>query len=101
MTEPTVAELERVLIASGAHLLSLTIYLTTWCYDARVKEAWLKQHQIRYTAVDIEQNDDAAQKVKQWNHGNLSVPTLDITLRITEPTSDQLLAALDLAEQVY
>jgi len=100
MTEPTVTELERVLYDSDAHILALTVYVASWCHEARIAEAWLKQNNISFNSVDIEHDADAAQKVQQWNDGYLSVPTLDMTLRETEPTSDQLLAALNLVEQV-
>lgn len=99
MTEPTVSELERVFGHSGAHMLELTVHTTSWCHGGRITEAWLKQNHIAYKSIDIERDAEAARKVQQWNRGNLSVPTLDITLRVTEPTSDELLAALDLMEQ--
>ena len=58
--------------------------------------AWLREHRIGCTTINIEQNPEAAAKVKEWNKGLLSVPTLDMTLRLTEPTAEQIESVLGL-----
>ena len=94
ITEPTAAELERIFLESGARLLDLTVYLTTWCPDCRGTMKWLKAHGVSPKTVDIEADEEAAQKVENWNHGYRSVPTLDATLLLTEPSNEELDAAL-------
>lgn len=101
LTEPLIRELERIFTYSGAAVLALTAYKTDWCPTSRRTLNWLTEHRVPFQAVNIEQDRTAARQVQLWNQGNLSVPTLDITLRVTEPTSDQLLAALDLHEQPF
>ncbi|MHB9034774.1 MAG: glutaredoxin family protein, partial [Anaerolineae bacterium] len=94
VTEPSVNELERIFLNSDARILEMTVYETSWCHEAIITKAWLMRNQVPCRFVDIEQDSQAADKVQAWNHGFLSVPTLDITLLTTEPSSDQLLAAL-------
>jgi mycoredoxin len=38
----------------------------------------LDEHNVPYTEIDIEADEDAALRVEQWNHGNRTVPTIDI-----------------------
>jgi glutaredoxin len=99
LTEPSIIELERVFIASDALVLDLDVYMTSWCPDCRRTLAWLKENGIAFRSFDIDKDSAAAARVSAWNQGNLSVPTLSMMLRVTEPSSDQLLAALGLGSQ--
>jgi len=46
---------------------------------------------VPYTLVDVDQDQEAAERVKEWNQGYLSTPTLDIEGRIVrEPSNDEL-----------
>ncbi|MHB1356650.1 MAG: glutaredoxin domain-containing protein [Anaerolineae bacterium] len=101
LSEPNTTELERVFIASGSKILDLTVYGTGWCPDSRRTVNWLKENGISFGLVDIDLDSAAADQVSAWNQGNLSVPTLDITQCVTEPSSDQLLTALDLSSQSF
>lgn len=101
LTEPSIIELERVFISSGSLILELNVYMTSWCPDCRRTINWLKQNGISFHSLDIEKDSVAAARVSAWNQGNLSVPTLDITECVTEPSSDQLLTALDLSSQSF
>jgi glutaredoxin len=57
----------------------------------------LDEHHIPYTAIDIEADEDAALRVEQWNHGNRTVPTIDIDGTIlTNPSPAQLRQVLGL-----
>jgi glutaredoxin len=48
----------------------------------------LDEQHIPYTDIDIEADEAAAWRVAQWNHGNRTVPTIDIDGTIlTEPKS--------------
>jgi ferredoxin-thioredoxin reductase catalytic chain len=90
VTEPYTAELESVLLRGQARLLSCTAYITSWCAHSRRTLAWLKQNQIQHDVIDIERDREAASRVQTWNKGYLSTPTLDITLCVTEPSTEQL-----------
>ncbi len=96
VTEPSNSELEMILRNSQAVLVDLTVYVTDWCPDSRRTMAWLREHQINCTTINIEQDAAAAAQVKEWNNGFLSVPTLDMTLRLTEPASEQIETVLGL-----
>mgnify|MGYP003926348811 CR=1 FL=1 len=56
----------------------VVLYCTRWCGDCRRARAWLEEHGIRYTEVDVNANPAAARKVRQWANGNLVTPTFDI-----------------------
>jgi ferredoxin-thioredoxin reductase catalytic chain len=96
VTEPFPPDLEALLVASQAQIMECRVYITSWCAHSRRTMAWLKERRIPFEAIDIERDREAAKRVQEWNKGFLSVPTLDITLRATEPTTDQLRAMLGL-----
>lgn len=54
-------------------------------------------HDIPYTEINIDADEEAAQRVEQWNNGNRTVPTLDIAGTIlTNPSPAQLRQVLGL-----
>jgi len=55
---------------------------------------FLNRHGVPYTLIDVDQDPEAAQKVRGWNRGFLSTPTLDIEGRIIAEPSDEELAKL-------
>ena len=75
------------------------LYGTYWCQDTMRSRNYLSRHDVPYTFVDVEADADAAQRVMDWNKGNLSTPTLDIDGRIvTEPSDEELAEILGLVE---
>jgi len=57
----------------------------------------LDEHNIAYTEIDIDEDEDAALRVEQWNRGNRMVPTIDIGGTIlTNPSPAQLRQVLGL-----
>lgn len=56
--------------------VTITLYGTGWCGDCRRSRRLLEQHQVAYTYVDIEQDEQAAAYVQQVNNGSRSVPTI-------------------------
>ena len=95
-TEPSIAELEHLLLASDVVIAACTAYITNWCGQSRRVKAWLADQSIAAKIVDIEADPQAMRQVEAWNNGMRSVPTLDITVRMTEPTSETVLRALGL-----
>jgi mycoredoxin len=78
---------------------SFTMYTTSWCpYCYRLK-AELAAAGIDYVEVDIERDEQAAERVMQVNRGNRTVPTLEFSdgSALTNPGVDEVqqkLAAL-------
>jgi thioredoxin reductase (NADPH) len=54
------------------------LYCTTWCPDCRRARAYLQEHHIAYTELDIGRNREAAAKVRGWANGNETTPTFEI-----------------------
>ena len=70
----------------------LTMYTTTWCgYCVRLKHQ-LERDGIRYTEVDIERDESAADRVMRVNAGNRTVPTIVFPdgTALTNPTAAQV-----------
>ena len=44
--------------------LDLVVYSATWCPDCRRLEAWLAEHRVAHTKVDIETVPGAAEKLE-------------------------------------
>ncbi len=56
----------------------IVMYCTKWCPDCKEARAWLAQHQLPYTEVDIYSTPGAVKQLKAWAHGNRTTPTFDI-----------------------
>ena len=69
----------------------IVVYGTSWCRDTLRTRAFLNCHGVPYTFVDLDFDDQAADRVMAWNGGYLSTPTLDIGGEIvTEPSDEDL-----------
>ena len=76
--------------------LPIKFYGTTWCGDCRRAKTIFAELQIPYLWIDIDQNPQAAEFVKQIKHGMRSVPTIifpDGSI-LVEPDSESLRAKL-------
>jgi glutaredoxin len=76
----------------------VTVYTTNWCPFSKRAIKFLNDKSVEYTAVDIEEDEDAAIKVEGWNNGNRTVPTFDIEGKgvFTNPSAAQLTQLLEL-----
>jgi mycoredoxin len=72
----------------------IVVYGASWCTDSLRTRAFLNREGIPYTFVDVDDDPQAAEKVRDWNSGRLSTPTLDIEGRIVSVPSDEALAGL-------
>ena len=72
----------------------IVVYGAYWCSDSMRTRRFLNRHGVPYTLIDVDQDPQAAQKVREWNNGFLSTPTLDIEGRIVTEPSDGELAKL-------
>jgi hypothetical protein len=78
----------------------ITVYGAYWCKDTVRTVQYLNGHRIPYVFLDIDSDLAAAGKVMEWNHGNLSTPTLDIEGRIVNtPSNEELAGVLGLASE--
>ena len=76
---------------------NVTMYATSWCPFCHRAQAVLDDHNVTYTTIDIEADEEAALKVEQWNRGNRTVPTIDIDGEVyTNPSAAQLQELLGL-----
>ncbi|HLY30650.1 MAG TPA: glutaredoxin family protein [Ktedonobacterales bacterium] len=55
---------------------NIVMYTTSWCGDCRRSKKLFAALNIPYTEIDIEQRPEAAEIVRQLNHGMQSVPTI-------------------------
>jgi mycoredoxin len=53
-----------------------TIYLTSWCPFCNRLVAQLDAAGVEYDAVDVDEDEEAGELVKQLNGGNRVVPTV-------------------------
>ena len=56
----------------------ITMYSTQWCADCRSAKRLLKERNIAYHEIDIDENEAAAQQVIEWSGGRRVIPTLVI-----------------------
>lgn len=56
----------------------IVMYCTKWCPDCRKARAWLMEHHLEYTEVDVMSTPGAGEQVRKWANGNLVTPTFDI-----------------------
>jgi mycoredoxin len=76
---------------------SVTLYSAPWCGYCRVAKRVLDDQQVPYIDIDIDQDEEAAKRVEQWNNGDRLIPTLDIDGTVlTNPSPTQLRQALGL-----
>lgn len=71
---------------------SVTMYTTSWCgYCYRLKHG-LTSAGIPFAEVDIEQDEQAAERVMLVNGGNQTVPTLEFSdgTALTNPSVTQV-----------
>ena len=54
----------------------ITMYTTSWCPDCMIAKKALAAKGIPFTEVNIEHDENAAERVMQINGGRRSVPTL-------------------------
>ena len=70
----------------------IIVYGTNWCYASRRARAFLDEHQIPYTWVDVDKDAEASKLVENLNKGFRSVPTIVFPdgSMLVEPSSNQL-----------
>ncbi len=64
--------------------MTLTLYSAAWCRDCREAKRFLKQHDIPFTEIDIENTPGAADEVLQ-NVGKRAIPQFVIDGKWVQP----------------
>ena len=80
----------------------ITVYGALWCPDCRRSKQFLAEHRIPYRWIDIEQEPDTQETVRQLNDGRQIIPTIvfdDGGLTLAEPTNAELAARLGINPQ--
>lgn len=72
----------------------IVMYCTRWCPDCREARAWLKEHDLAYTEVDITTNLTAARQVRSWGNGRQITPTFDIDGKIVLDFDEEKLSEI-------
>ena len=54
------------------------MYSTQWCGDCRNAKRALRERNIAYQEIDIDQNEAAARQVIEWSGGRRVIPTIVI-----------------------
>jgi len=77
----------------------IIVYSVVWCPDCKRARKFLDDHGIIYEAFDVDRNPEAAEYVKQVNHGNRSVPTIIFPdgAILVEPSNAQLAERLGIS----
>ena len=55
---------------------TIIMYGTTWCPDCTRAKRILEKNNVPYTWINIEEDKDARQRVREINGGYMSVPTI-------------------------
>jgi glutaredoxin len=56
----------------------VVMFCTSWCPDCRKARAWLREHEIPYTEIDINLVPAGDARVREWVGGKLITPTFNI-----------------------
>ena len=70
----TPAQTKLVELVSGG----IVVYCTSWCPDCRRARAFLKEHGLTYTEVDIDKTPGAKERLREMTSGTLTTPTFDV-----------------------
>ena len=57
---------------------TVTLYSAPWCGYCRITKRFLDEHGVAYTEINIDEDQEAALRVEQWNNGSRTIPTLDV-----------------------
>lgn len=77
---------------------AITLYGATWCPDCRRSKAFLSEHRIPYTYVDLEEHPEATAVVEEFNGGKRIIPTIVFPdgSFVAEPSNEELADKLGL-----
>ncbi|MCG8307666.1 MAG: FAD-dependent oxidoreductase [Cytophagales bacterium] len=78
----------------------IILYGADWCPDCRRAKAFLKEHNIEYTFIDVDLDESATKTVETINNGKRIIPTIIINGKsYTNPDNNHLASVLGINEQ--
>ena len=80
--EPMVKLEEPAVVPTALPEGGVVMYCTSWCPDCKKARAWLQDHNITYTEVDITSYPGASEQLRKWTGGPLTTPTFNIDGKI-------------------
>lgn len=88
----------RPLIVEAGAAPRVTMYCTPWCPACKRARAYLQEHGVQYTEIDISKDRAAGQRVRGWARGYETTPTFDVNgTIIVEFDKSKLGAALGIS----
>ncbi|MBN8610291.1 MAG: glutaredoxin family protein [Deltaproteobacteria bacterium] len=89
------SEPDRYAMQSARRRVSITMYSASWCPTCRSAEAYLREHQIRFTKRDIEDGERNSERLRDLNPAG-TIPTFELDERVVVGFGPQSFeAALD------
>jgi len=81
----------------------VVIYTTDWCPQSRSAQRFLEEHGIPHSAIDIDEDESAAEHCIELNNGYRSTPTILINGEhaATEPTGAELRALFNIQQDGF
>jgi len=78
----------------STHPSQIVVYTVSWCGDCKRARTFLAQNEIQHIDVDVDEDQQAAEFVRQVNNGSRSVPTIIFPdgTKLVEPSGEQLKA---------
>lgn len=58
--------------------MSVRVYTTQWCSDCWRAKKFLRENDVEFSEIDIEQDDEAVELVMAKNDGKRRVPTFEV-----------------------
>ena len=76
---------------------NITMYSADWCGDCRRSKRLMDSLNVQYTAIDVEADPSASEKVIEINGGQRSIPVIVFPdgSHLTEPSDNDLKAKLE------
>ena len=76
----------------------VAVYGTSWCPDVQRSRKFLDKKGVSYKYIDVDQDEEAAQTVRDMNNGKRKVPTIVFTddTILVEPSNKELASKLGL-----
>lgn len=71
---------------------SIVVYGAEWCRDCRRAKAFLDQNHIPYVYINVEDSEEAVQKVTELNNGYQKIPVIVLPdgSILVEPSDEEL-----------
>ncbi|WP_433263675.1 glutaredoxin family protein [Actinosynnema sp. CS-041913] len=74
----------------------IVLYGADWCGDCRRAKAWLREHEVPFSEVDVERDDAARDRAVELAGGRKNIPVIVLPggVVLVEPTNVQLAEAV-------